>query len=137
MEDLPNAPTPITKSRRAQAALRGGQMAEVAALRLENERLSDPELPEYVLLWGIIAKGTEIPADQIIGRALLHRDYAEACDAPMCLEICESFIEYVEGRDLARAAESRAPAIVLPFRKPSKLSAWTANQMALNREILS
>jgi len=62
--------TSMTQYRRARA-----QDAEIAALRLENDRLRDPELPEYVRLWGIIAKGSGITADQIIDRALLHRDF--------------------------------------------------------------
>jgi hypothetical protein len=111
MENTPGTPS-ITQYRCARA-----QDAEIEALLLENDRLRDPELPEYVLLWGIIAKGTRLTADQIIDRALLHRDFAESCDAPMCLDMCEAFLEYVEGRTLARAAEQNTqPPIVLTFR---------------------
>jgi len=69
MEQPPRtAPTPITKSRLAQ-------MAEIAALRLENARLQDPELPDYVLLWGASAKRLGITVDQTINIALLHRHF--------------------------------------------------------------
>jgi len=116
MEQPPRtAPTPITKSRLAQ-------MAEIAALRLENARLQDPELPDYVLLWGASAKRLGITVDQTINIALLHRHFDEALDATMPPDMCEAFIEYAEGRALARVAESKPqPAIVLAFRKRETL----------------
>jgi hypothetical protein len=122
-----NTPASIAQYRRTRE-----QDAEIAALRRENDRLKDPELPEYIRLWGAIAKGPGLTADQRIDLAMLHREYAEAwaadwrlCDEPLCLDMCEAFIEYVEGRALAAvAAESSPgpPAIVLAFRTRNERS---------------
>ena len=110
---MENTPTSIPQYRRKRE-----QDAEIAALQRENDRLQDPALLEYARLWGAIsAVGTGLNADQRIDLAMLHRGYAESCDAPMCLDVCEAFLEYVEGRTLARAAEQNTqPPIVLTFR---------------------
>ena len=143
MENTPDTPASITRYRRVRE-----QAAEIAALRRENDRLQDPELPEYVRLCGTITKGMGLTANQTIDLARSMHDFAESRDEPMCLDMCEAFIEYLEGRalaaaherscsaarrGLARVAESPRPVLVLAFRKPSKLSARTANQTAVTR----
>ena len=120
MENLPHAPTPITKSRRCQ-------MAEIAALRLERDRLLDPALPEYVLLWGANAKRLGITVEQTINVALFHRHFDETIGARPCPDLCEVFIEYVEGRAIARVDERNrhvrnAISNVIAFRKRETLS---------------
>jgi hypothetical protein len=116
MEQPPRtAPTPITKSRRAQ-------IAEIAALRRENDRLSDPELPDYVRLCGTITKGMGWTADQRIDFAGDMYDFAESRGMPMSLTMCEAFFEHIEARALACVGESRSPAIILAFRTRGTLS---------------
>lgn len=121
MEQPPlTAPTPITQSRRVV-------IAEIEALQLENRKLQDPALPEYVLLWGASAKRLGITVEQTINIALLHRDFDETLGAAMPPDMCEAFIEYAEGRALARVAESKpqvpsAISNVIAFRKRETLS---------------
>ena len=103
--------TSITQYRHARA-----QDAEIAALRRETDRLSNPELPDYVLLCGTITKGMGWTADQRIDFAGDMYDFAESRGMPMSLAMCEAFFEHIEARALACVVESCAPAIVLSFR---------------------
>jgi hypothetical protein len=103
-------PASIAQYRRARA-----QDAEIAALLRETARLSNPELPAYVLLCGTITAGRGLTAAERIDISMDAQESAESWGMPMCLAMCEAFFEHVEARALARVAESRSPAIVLAW----------------------
>ncbi len=104
MENTPETPISITQYRRSRA-----QDAAIESLILENERLRDSALPGYVLLVGANAKRLGIKsAEQAVNAALLHNDFDESRDASMCLDMCEAFLEYIEGRALAAASAHSA-----------------------------
>jgi hypothetical protein len=90
---------------------RDSKDSEIAALILEIERLSDPELPEYVTWWGQHRGRLGLTVDQTISIAALHRSADLHCeagasiDAAMPLELSAPVIDFVEGRALAAASE--------------------------------
>jgi hypothetical protein len=117
-----NIPASIPQVRRARA-----QAAEIAALRRENDRLRDPDLPEYVRLCGTLTKGSGLTVDQTIDLARDMHEYADAHDMPLCRDMVQAYFEYWEGRALARRVAENSPhlspaeggelALVLAFRK--------------------
>jgi hypothetical protein len=98
MKSTLRTPTPIDQSRRALLAGR-------EALRLENHRLQDPALPDYIALWSANRKIAGITAEQTLDIALLHLAFDEAVAAPMSPDMKEAFIEYAEGHTKARVIE--------------------------------
>jgi hypothetical protein len=116
MKNTLRMPTPINQSKRSL-------MAERDALKLENRRLQDPALPDYIALWSANRKRLGITAEQTRDIALLHLEVDETVDAPMPPDMHEAFVEYVEGRALARVTEPGASiANVIAFRKRKTLS---------------
>jgi hypothetical protein len=116
MKNRLQTPTPIGQSRRAL-------MAERDALKLENRLLQHTSLPDYIELWTENSKQLGLTNEQIIGCALLHLEYDETVDAPMPPDMCEAFVEYVEGRALASVAPApnASTANVIAFRKRKTL----------------
>lgn len=96
--------------------------AEIAALRREDARLQNPELPEYVRLVSALTAGTGVTSDLRIDLAMDMQDFAEFHDMPMCRDMVQAYFEYWEGRARANVAESRLPAIILAFRARGTLS---------------
>jgi hypothetical protein len=113
---MKNTPTPITQSMRAL-------MAQREALRLESHRLQHPALPDYIALWSANRKRLGITAEQTLDSALLHLGVDETVDAPMSLDMCESFIKYAEGRAQARVTE----------RNPQGLTSSVGNVIAFRQ----
>jgi hypothetical protein len=107
--------TPIGQSMRAL-------IAERETLRLENHRLLDPALPDYIALWSGNQKRLGITAEQTLDIALLHLGVDAAVDAPMSPDMYEAFVEYAKGRAKACVidipqAPTESLGNVIAFRK--------------------
>jgi hypothetical protein len=115
MKNTLRTPTPIGQSM-------GALMAERATLRLENHRLQDPALPDYIALWSANRKRLGITTEQTLDIALLHLGFDKTVDAPMPPDMREAFVEYAEGRAEACVIDNpQAPTEslgnVIAFRK--------------------
>jgi hypothetical protein len=111
---MENTPASIPQVRRARA-----QAAEIAAIRLENDGLQAPELPEYVRLCGTLTKGSGLTVDETIDLARDMHEYADGHGMPLCRDMVQAYFEYWEDRAKARRVAENSPhlALLLAFRK--------------------